>query len=103
MSARDAVDVAAAHKAAALLLAASRVDPTLRAAAERVQDALLVLGGAEPDHADAELRHRDDLARDVARLWRESKDLAATDADMRDKGRAMESALDRLADAHHTP
>ncbi len=39
---------AAPHRAAALLLAAARVDPTLRAAAEQVQDALIAL--------DAEVR-----------------------------------------------
>lgn len=71
---------------------------------EAVAVALVAAGWTPPDTSPseridpgAEQARRDDLARDVARLWAESKQLAETDADMRNKGRDMEAALDRLA------
>ncbi len=48
-----------------------------------------------PHHAAADMAHRDDLARDVARLWRDDYGKAAPYV-----GSEMAAALDRLAAVH---
>lgn len=88
------------HYGVARMTARSAVQELIREGLVEARQGAGVFRRAERDHGAAEQAHRDDLARDAARLWSAVPDWGRSRAALLESNPALVAALDRLAAAY---